>query len=215
MMLKLMLKFFKSIKQKKEQKRKRLIAEAHAEKEKIFLDFMANEGKLPEGFSEPYTIYDTRVHFVYRGTPFKEYLTEIRHSVDSLNDESGISNWLNLDESVEIDTAAQTISNWRKRHREMDALLHENCYLAKAKTHIWSPSSPYCDKKIMIVIDDGSRFNGITEESIQKCKDQEISFCTILSECKMYDLIEQKEKEITYRTYPNYHDETYADWSFQ
>ena len=25
---------------------------------------------------------------------------------------------------------------------------------------------------------------------------------------------EQKEKEITYVTYPNYHDETYADWSF-
>ena len=45
-------------------------------------------------------------------------------------------------------------------------------------------------------------------------KAEEISFCTVLSDCKLYDLIEQKEKEITYVTYPNYHDETYANWSF-
>ncbi len=176
---------------------------------------MANEGKLPEGFSEPYTIYDTRVHYVYRGTPFGEYLEEIRDNVDSLHDESGISNWLYLDESVEINAAAQAISYWRKRHKEVNAQLHENCYVAKAKAYIWPSSSPYCDKKIMIVIADRSRFDGMTEESIQKCKEQEISFCTILSKSKMYDLIEQKEKEITYRTYLNYHDETYADWSFQ
>ena len=29
-----------------------------------------------------------------------------------------------------------------------------------------------------------------------------------LEKCKLYDLIEQKEKEITYVTYLNYHDET-------
>ena len=76
------------------------------------------------------------------------------------------------------------------------------------------PVSNYCTGKIMIVIDDRGRFADITEESLQKCKAEEISFCTVLSDCKLYDLIEKKEKEITYVTYPNYHDETYADWSF-
>lgn len=43
----------------------------------------------------------------------------------------------------------------------------------------------------------------------------DISFCTVLSDCKLYDHIKQKEKELTYETYPNYHDETYADWNFK
>ena len=36
-----------------------------------------------------------------------------------------------------------------------------------------------------------------------------------MSDCGLHDLIEQKEKKITYVTYPNYHDETYADWSLE
>lgn len=67
----------------------------------------------------------------------------------------------------------------------------------------------------MIVIDDRRRFEDITEESVQNCKDMGISFCTVLSDCKLYDHIEQKEKEITYETYPDYHDETHADWRFK
>lgn len=43
-------------------------------------------------------------------------------------------------------------------------------------------------------------------------KAENISFCTVLSDCECYDLIEQKAKRIEYTTYLNYHDETYADW---
>ena len=67
----------------------------------------------------------------------------------------------------------------------------------------------------MAVIDNKRRYEGITIESIERCKAEEISFCTGLSDFKLYDLMEQKEKEITYVTYPNYHDETYANWSFK
>ena len=64
----------------------------------------------------------------------------------------------------------------------------------------------------MVVMDDGHDFNGIGEETLKNCKDAGISFCTIVSDRAMYDLIGQKEKEVKYATYPNYHDETYADW---
>ena len=113
---------------------------------------------------------------------------------------------------MEINAAAQAISDWAKRHREMNALLREKSHVGN--TTIMVPVSNYCTGRIMIVIDDRYRFEGIIEESLQKCKSEEISFCTVLSDYKLYDLIEQKEKEITYVTYPNYHDETYADWSF-
>ena len=190
----------------KEQK----IADARAEIEKTFQDFMEGEGRLPEGFSERYN-RTISSGFVLHETPFKAYLDKIRHSVDALYDKTGISDWLYLDESVEINAAAQAISEWAKRHKEMNALLREKSHVGN--TTIMVPVSDYCTEKIMIVIDDRCRFESITEESLQKCKSEEISFCTVLSDCKLYDLTEQKEKEITYVTYPNYHDETYADWS--
>ena len=190
----------------KEQK----IADARAEIEKTFQDFMEGEGRLPEGFSERYN-RTISSGLVLHETPFKAYLDKIRHSVDALYDKTGISDWLYLDESVEINAAAQAISEWAKRHKEMNALLREKSHVGN--TTIMVPVSDYCTEKIMIVIDDRCRFESITEESLQKCKSEEISFCTVLSDCKLYDLTEQKEKEITYVTYPNYHDETYADWS--
>ena len=193
---------FKSKKQK--------IAEARAEIQKMFQDFMEGEGRLPEGFSERYN-RTISSGLVLHETPFKAYLDKIRHSVDALYDKTGISDWLYLDESVEINAAAQAISEWAKRHKEMNALLREKSHVGN--TTIMVPVSDYCTEKIMIVIDDRCRFESITEESLQKCKSEEISFCTVLSDCKLYDLTEQKEKEITYVTYPNYHDETYADWS--
>ena len=192
----------------KEQK----IADARAEIEKTFQDFMEGEGRLPEGFSERYN-RTISSGLVLHETPFKAYLDKIRHSVDALYDKTGISDWLYLDESVEINAAAQAISEWAKRHKEMNALLREKSHVGN--TTIMVPVSDYCTEKIMIVIDDRCRFESITEESLQKCKSEEISFCTVLSDCKLYDLTEQKEKEITYVTYPNYHDETYADWSFK
>ena len=192
----------------KEQK----IEEARADITRTFEEFMKGEGRLPEGFSERYnrTILPG---LVLHETPFKAYLDQIWDSVDALHDKTGISDWLYLDESLEINAAAQAISDWAKRHREMNALLRAKSHVGN--TTIMVPVSNYCTGRIMIVIDDRYRFEGITEESLQKCKSEEISFCTVLSDCKLYHLIEQKEKEITYVTYPNYHDETYANWSFK
>ena len=68
----------------------------------------------------------------------------------------------------------------------------------------------------MIVVSDARVIDSITEASAAKCKNLGIiSFCTIASENSLYDLFEQKEKRISYVTYPNYHDETYADWYFE
>lgn len=159
----------------KEQK----IADARAEIEKTFQEFMEGEGRLPEGFSERYN-RTIPSGLVLHETPFKAYLDMIWHSVDALHDKTGISDWLYLDESLEINAATQAISDWVKRHREMNALLKE-------KSHVGNTT-------IMVPVS---------------------NYCTVLSDCKLYDLIEQKEKEITYVTYPNYHDETYADWSFK
>ena len=163
---------FKSKKQK--------IAEARAEIQKTFQDFMEGEGRLPEGFSERYN-RTMPSGLVLHETPFKAYLDKIRHSVDALHDRTGISDWLYLDESVEINAAAQAISEWAKRHKEMNALLMEKGHVGNAT--IMVPASDYCAGKIMIVIDDRCRFESITEESLQKCKSEEISFCTVLSDC--------------------------------
>lgn len=192
----------------KEQK----IADARAEIEKTFQDFMNGEGRLPKGFSDPYH-RTTASGLVLRGTPFDPYLNQIRNRVDALHDCSGISDWFYLDESVEINAAAAVISHWVKRHREMRDRLKEKCRIGH--TTIQLPISTYCNKKTMIVIDDRRRFEDLTEESIQRCKEAEISFCIVFSDGKLYDLIEQKEKEIAYEAYPNYHDETYANWSFR
>lgn len=102
----------------KEQK----IADARAEIEKTFQDFMEGEGRLPEGFSERYN-RTTSFGWVLRNTPFEAYLSKIRDCVDALHDRTGISDWLYMDESLEINAAAQAISDWAKRHREMNALL--------------------------------------------------------------------------------------------
>ena len=189
--------------------------QARAEMKRVFQDFMNGEGKLPEGFSTPYnSTFTLKDKFVLRGTPFDAYLRIIRDSVDQLNNHSGISDWLYLDNSVEINAAAEAISDWVKRHREMYKWISKKCRADDAWSLPWLVS-PYGDENIIIVIDDRRRFEDMTEESIQCCKDVGISFCSIVSGCAMYDLFEQKTKVIDYYTYPNYHDETYADWSFQ
>lgn len=188
--------------------------QAEAEMERAFQDFMNGEGKLPEGFSAPYnSTFENG--FVLRGTPFDACLRTIRDSVDDLKNRSGVSDWLYLDDSVEINAAAEAISDWVKRHREMNKWIDKKCHVGNR--YISPPWSafPYCKENIIIVIDDRRRFEDMTEESIQRCKDVGISFCSIVSDCAMYDLFEQKTKAIDYYTYPNYHDETYADWSFQ
>ena len=96
----------------------------------------------------------------------------------------------------------------------METMLRKKACVDR-KTTVRPPAFRHCGGKVMVVIDNKRRYEGITEESIERCEAEEISFCTVLSDCKLYDLIEQKEKEITYVTYPNYHDETYANWSFK
>lgn len=147
-------------------------------------------------------------------TPFKAYLDTIKADVDRLNDDTGISDWFYLDESVEINAAAAAIFDWVKRYKEMETMLRKKACVDR-KTTVSPPAFRHCGGKVMVVIDNKRRYEGITEESIERCKAEKISFCTVLSDCKLYDLMEQKEKEITYVTYPNYHDETYANWSFK
>ena len=196
----------------REEEKQQEIANVRAEIKKIYKDFLDGEGRMPEGFSERYNkiLPDG---YIIRETPFELYLKNIWKSVDNLRDESGISDWLYLDESVDINTAAAGICDWIKRHKEMNDLLSKKCQISN--TTIMLPLSTYCDGKLMIVIDDRRRFDDITKEYLHNCKTVGISFCTIISDCALYDLIEQKEKKITYVTYPNYHDETYADWSLE
>lgn len=70
-----MFKLFKS----KEQK----IADARAEIEKTFQDFMEGEGRLPEGFSEPY-IRITSFGLVLNDTPFKVKRGNLYEQVSTL-----------------------------------------------------------------------------------------------------------------------------------
>lgn len=177
----------------------------------MYADFMEGEGRLPQGLSEKYN-KTSRCGAVIRGTPFDAYLDGIRQRVDSLNDRSGISLWLHMDKSAEINAAAAQISDWVKGHRKINGLLREKCHVGN--TTVFFTEAVYSGGKIMIVIDDACAFESISEDSVRSCRAADISFCTVLSDCRLYDLIERREKEITYVTYPNYHDETYADWCF-
>ena len=193
--------------------KKQKIAEARAEMEELLREFMEGKGRLPNGFSAPYNrIPYYRV--VIKGTPFDAYLKGISKEVDVLYDESGICDWFYFDGSVEINTAITSIRNWASESLRMNELLKRKRRVGK--TTIFFPTSLYCGGKIMIVVDDASVLDAITEESAEKCKNLDmISFCTVTSERSFFDLFEQKEKTISYVTYPNYHDETYADWYFE
>ena len=180
-----------------------------AEVRAMFQEFLDGDGRLPAGFSEQYKIVSSS-GYVYCGTPFDSYLNEIWKKVDSLRNESGISEWISFDGSIEINAAVERITDWVRKHRKMKEQLQEKCRVGN--TTIIVPVFTYGDRKIMVVMEDNHAIRNITEKSMQACRAEGISFCTILSELKLYDLIEQKEKEVKYVTYPNYHDETYADW---
>lgn len=189
------------------------IAEARAEIEALLHDFMESKGKLPKGFSAP---YNRLPHYggVIKGTPFDAYLKQISKEVDGLYDRSGVCDWFYFDGSVEINEAVSSICDWANENLRMNDLLERKCCVEK--TTIFFSTPLYSGGKIMIVVSDARVLNSITEESAAKCKNFDmISFCTIASENSLYDLFEQKEKRISYVTYPNYHDETYADWYFE
>jgi hypothetical protein len=112
-----------------------------------------------------------------------------------------------------IDQAAWEISSWVKKNREMKAILSKMCRVGN--TTIFAPFSSRCDERVMIVTDDSHRTENISSDTVRICREMDISFCTILSDRDLYDLIEQKKMSVTYVTYPNYHDEIYADWSIK
>lgn len=187
--------------------KERKIEEARAEMEELLREFMEGKGRLPKGFSAPYN----RISHYGKGTPFEAYLKQISKEVDALYDRSGVCDWLYFDGSVEINTAITSIWDWASESLRMNELLERKCRVGN--TTIFFPTPLYSGGKIMIVVSDASMFDSITEESAAKCKDLDmISFCTITSENSFFDLFDQKEKMISYVTYPNYHDETYADW---
>lgn len=193
--------------------KERKIEEARAEMEELLREFMEGKGRLPKGFSAP---YNRIPHYgtVLKGTPFEAYLKQISKEVDALYDRSGVCDWLYFDGSVEINTAITSIWDWASESLRMNELFERKCRVGN--TTIFFPTPLYSGGKIMIVVNDASMFDSLTEESAAKCKNLDmISFCKITSEKSFYDLIEQREKEIVYDTYPNYHDETYADWSFR
>ena len=191
--------------QTKEQK----IQNARAEIKRMYADFLKGDGRLPDGFSlfgSEALSYES----IPCKTPFETYLHEIRAAVDRLRDNSGISEWLSFDGTADMNEAASAIAAWAKRHREMNRILQGKCTVRK--TTFMLPVFTYCIEKIMFVLKDGGAFQQITEQSLHACISESISFCTVLSDRSMYDLTEQKKKEVEYITYPNYHDETYAEW---
>lgn len=187
-------------------KEQRIAAEraAQAEMKKIYQEFLDGDGRLPEGFSEKYNETIPSGYILHK-TPFEEYLGEIGRTIDALHDSTGISDWIYFDGRIEINAAIEMITDWARRHREM------NTHLRKRKVG-FRVLSLYCEHKIMVVMENGDAFRNVTEKSIASCKAEQISFCTILSKCELYDLMEHKVKMIQYATYPSYHDETYADW---
>ena len=178
--------------------------------ERLLIEFMEGKGRLPKGFSAP---YNRIPHYgtVLKGTPFEAYLKQISKEVDALYDRSGVCDWLYFDGSVEINTAITSIWDWASESLRMNELFERKCRVDN--TTIFFPTHLYSGGKIMIVVNDASIFDSLTEESAAKCRNLDmISFCTITSENSFFDLFDQKEKMISYVTYPNYHDETYADW---
>lgn len=192
-----------------EEREKMIIKTRQDEILAMFQHFLEEKGKLPEGFSKPYIKYkDAPSYDDHSGTPFEKSLDDI--PCDSLWDKSGVSEWLFFDGSADINTASQQIAEWKREHRKMNEIIKERCYVGR--TWIMSPVHAYGRDKTVIVVKDGSQLRNISGESVQTLKDAEISFCTITSWNSLYDLLEQREKKIAYKEYPNYHDETYANW---
>lgn len=198
----------KKLKQESDTVKEQEIAAEREKMKKIYHDFINGEGRLPKGFSEKYN--RTINGYFFHKTPFEEYLDKILITIDSLNDRTGISDWIYFDGNIEINAAIEMIIVWVRRHREMNTRLRE-----RKVGFMFLKQYVYCEHKIMVVMENADVFQNITEKSIASCKAEQISFCTILSEYELYDLIEQKAKTIEYITYPGYHDETYADWWFE
>ncbi|MBQ3865093.1 MAG: hypothetical protein II781_04570 [Clostridia bacterium] len=179
----------------------------------LYRDFLVRDGRLPEGYSDPYIKQSADGDHAILKTPFEPYLDSIWKEVDALTNESGISDWIYLDSSVEINAAAEAICEWAKSHREKKKQLQEKCQVGNVYHHVMIFYR--CSERVMVVTEDPHRLDPMTEENIQRCKDARISFCVVHPPASLYDLLEKKEKSIHYVTYPNYHDETHASWGFR
>ncbi len=182
-----------------------------------YREFLAGEGKLPEGFSFRYDSADSRGNR-HRGTPFDAYLHEIWKTVDSLRDESGISDWLYLsaaegiEDAAGIDIASRAILEWAARHRAMEEQIRQKCRVGN--TTFFVSTEDYAKKKVMVVMEDAARFGELTPGTAVLCREAGIGFCILTSDRSFLDLTEQRERRIVYETFPNYHDETYGMWKF-
>lgn len=177
-------------------------AAARAQIKAEYQAFLEGDGKLPRGFTQPYLEPELLEHGIRYGTPFRAYLDEIGNRVARLDDKSGISDWLCFDGSREIDQAAAELVRWCNLHRRF-RLEHSPIPFSMHR---------YATQKVMVVMADIRCFDSMEAETKLACREANISFCTILSENSLYDLTEETEKKIDYVTYPNYHDETYANW---
>lgn len=140
-------------------KEQRIAAEraAQAEMKKIYQEFLDGDGRLPEGFSEKYN-ETIQSGYILQKTPFEEYLGEIGITIDALHDSTGISDWIYFDGRIEINAAIEMITDWARRHREM------NTHLRKRKVG-FRVLSLYCEHKIMVVMENGDAFRNVTEKS--------------------------------------------------
>lgn len=116
---------------------------------KMYQEFLEGEGKLPEGFLEPYNKMKPS-GYIYRGTPFTEYLNQLRNKVDLLCNRSEISDWLFFDGTIEINAAVTIIADWVKRNRKEHSLLKEKCYIGNALyfpyIYIWAAKGYDCNE---------------------------------------------------------------------
>lgn len=179
---------------------------------KIYEEFLAGEGKLPDAFSTPYCEeYDS---FVINRTPFP-YVDLLESALDDLTDQSGVSEWLHLGDVSNIHTAVAELIEWISCNRKMNEIMRE-------KSHIGNAYYPglmrsRCRDSIMVVVEDGCVIEKLTKAEIARCRAVNLSFCTILSDRSMYDLLEKQKKVIKCEEYPGSADDaaTYGIWSLK
>ena len=188
------------------------ITAVRSEIKNLYQEFLEGDCRLPEDFSFAYD-RTTASGYILRGTPFDAYLDGLWNEVDSLRNMTNISEWVRLSAGAEINAAAGALVTWVKKTREMTEVLQEKCRIGH--TTIMMPVFPCCTRRVMVVLEDEGVFAPMSEETAELCKTVGISFCIVRSDRKYFDLMEQREWEIEYQTYPNYHDETYADWCFR
>ena len=174
-----------------------------------FQDFLDGEGRLPDGFSAPWS----------SGTPFDPYLAQIKPEGGRLIDVSGISLWLRLDAAQDVNAAARAICRWADLHRQARQALSSQSRAIYKKYHVpfdlssVLPPSPDCGGIVMTVTDDAAIRDDLTEETVRLCKAASVCFCSLLSDHALFDLTERREKQITLKTGLGTFDDACVAWT--